>query len=141
MTLGGYGGQEEGGGQKMTLTEVTGQLELLLESACCTTSGNTISTNRVVSNVSPELICFSNQLINYCTVKVLYFVDDNGNEVLSLGSMVKVSEETIRKILCRDSLNAEEYVKFQVKCQTGCLYLIKLKFPNTNRMKSLLSHL
>ena len=45
-------------------------------------------------------------------------MDDNGNEVLSLGSMVKVSEETIRKILCRDSLNAEEYVKFQVKCIT-----------------------
>ena len=46
--------------------------------------------------------------------QVLYFVDDNGNEVLSLGSMVKVSEETIRNILCRESLSADEFVKFQV---------------------------
>ena len=46
--------------------------------------------------------------------QVLYFVDDNGNEVLSLGSMVKVSEETIRNILCRESLIADEFVKFQV---------------------------
>ena len=28
--------------------------------------------------------------------------------------MVKVSEETIRNILCRESLEADEFVKFQV---------------------------
>ena len=44
-------------------------------------------------------------------------MDDNGNEVLSLGSMVKVSEDTIRIILCRDSLEADEFVKFQVQCR------------------------
>ena len=53
-------------------------------------------------------------------VQVLYFVDDNGNEVLSLGSMVKVSEDTIRIILCRDSLEADEFVKFQVSAVQTC---------------------
>ena len=48
------------------------------------------------------------------TSKVLDFVDDNGDEVLSLGSVVKVSEETIRTILSRESLVAAEFVKFQV---------------------------
>ena len=47
-------------------------------------------------------------------------MDDNGNEVLSLGSMVKVSEETIRIILCRDSLEADEFVKFQVSAVQTC---------------------
>ena len=56
-------------------------------------------------------IDFYNTLFHF---QVLYFVDDNGNEVLSLGSMVKVSEETIRNILCRESLSADEFVKFQV---------------------------
>ena len=56
--------------------------------------------------------------------QVLYFVDDNGNEVLSLGSMVKVSEETIRNILCRESLSADEFVKFQVKPSMTNIYKI-----------------
>ena len=47
-------------------------------------------------------------------------MDDNGNEVLSLGSMVKVSEDTIRIILCRDSLEADEFVKFQVSAVQTC---------------------
>ena len=51
---------------------------------------------------------------NYFSFQVLSFVDFNGNDVLSLGSMVKVSEETIRNILCRETLDADEFVKFQV---------------------------
>ena len=52
--------------------------------------------------------------MHHSLLQVLFFVDDNGNEVLSLGSMVKVSEETIRNILCRSTLGADEFVKFQV---------------------------
>ena len=47
--------------------------------------------------------------------QVLDFVDDNGNEVLQLGSTVKLSEETIRTIFSRRSLRADEFVKFQVR--------------------------
>ena len=56
---------------------------------------------------------------NIYPIQVLSFVDFNGNDVLSLGSMVKVSEETIRNILCRDSLGADEFVKFQVMLVGG----------------------
>ena len=48
-------------------------------------------------------------------LKVLDFVDCNGNDVLQLGSTVKLSEETIRTILSRPSLDADEFVKFQVR--------------------------
>ncbi len=34
-------------------------------------------------------------------VEVLDFVDENGNEVLQLGSIVKLAEKTIRLILSR----------------------------------------
>ena len=47
--------------------------------------------------------------------KVLDFVDCNGNDVLQLGSTVKLSEETIRTILARPCLGADEFVKFQVR--------------------------
>ena len=54
--------------------------------------------------------------------QVLDFVDDNGNEVLQLGSVVKLGEETIRTILSRETLGADEFVKFQVGLSGPQLY-------------------
>jgi hypothetical protein len=47
-----------------------------------------------------------NLILNYFKtplvfVEVLDFVDENGNEVLQLGSIVKLAEKTIRLILSR----------------------------------------
>ena len=47
-------------------------------------------------------------------VQVLEFVDCHGNEVLQLGSTVKLSEESILAIMARPSLHADEFIKFQV---------------------------
>ena len=56
--------------------------------------------------------------------QVLDFVDDNGNEVLQLGSVVKLGEETIRTILSRETLGADEFVKFQVGLSGTHLYFL-----------------
>ena len=51
-------------------------------------------------------------------------MDDNGNEVLQLGSVVKLGEETIRTILSRETLGADEFVKFQVGLSGPQLYFL-----------------
>ncbi|XP_023340710.1 serine-enriched protein, partial [Eurytemora carolleeae] len=52
-------------------------------------------------------------LATFLMEMVLDFIDHNGNEVLQLGSIVKLEERTIRKILSRSSLNADEFIKFE----------------------------
>ena len=44
--------------------------------------------------------------------QVLEFVDNHGNEVLSLGSFAILPEHVVRLILSREQLKAEELVKF-----------------------------
>ena len=46
--------------------------------------------------------------------QVLDFVDGFGNNFLQLGAIVKISETMIKRILSRQSLQADEFVKFQV---------------------------
>ena len=45
--------------------------------------------------------------------RVLEFVDNHGNEVLSLGSFALLPEHVVRLILSREELKAEELIKFQ----------------------------
>ncbi len=45
--------------------------------------------------------------------KVLEYVDEHGNEVLSLGSFALLPEHVVRLILAREELQAEEFCKFQ----------------------------
>ncbi|XP_037562388.1 serine-enriched protein [Dermacentor silvarum] len=45
--------------------------------------------------------------------KVLEFVDNHGNEVLSLGSFALLPEHVVRLILAREELTADELTKFQ----------------------------
>lgn len=45
--------------------------------------------------------------------KVLEFVDNHGNEVLSLGSFALLPEHVVRLILSREELTADELTKFQ----------------------------
>ena len=46
--------------------------------------------------------------------QVLDFVDGFGNNFLQLGAIVKISETMIKRILARQSLQADEFAKFQV---------------------------
>lgn len=46
--------------------------------------------------------------------QVLEFVDNHGNEVLSLGSFALLPEHVVRLILAREELTADELTKFQV---------------------------
>lgn len=46
--------------------------------------------------------------------QVLDFVDGFGNNFLQLGAIVKISETMIKRILARQTLQADEFVKFQV---------------------------
>ena len=74
-------------------------------------------TNNYRSCFSKSILLFRQHnaiVVIYFLFEVLYFVDENSNDILSLGSIVKLSEETIRNILCRESLGADEFVKFQV---------------------------
>ena len=45
--------------------------------------------------------------------QVLEFVDDHGNEVLSLGSFTLLPQHIVRLIMSREELNADEFIKFQ----------------------------
>ncbi|XP_017880957.1 trichohyalin isoform X2 [Ceratina calcarata] len=45
--------------------------------------------------------------------KVLEFVNEHGNEVLSLGSFTLLPEHVVRLILAREELQADEFTKFQ----------------------------
>ena len=53
--------------------------------------------------------------------QVLHFVDGFGNNFLQLGAIVKISETMIKRILARQTLQADEFAKFQV-------FLIKKHF-------------
>lgn len=54
--------------------------------------------------------------------RVLEFVDNHGNEVLSLGSFTLLPEHVVRLILSREELKAEELVKFQAALQWSQRY-------------------
>ena len=41
-------------------------------------------------------------------------MDGFGNKILQLGAIVKISENMIKRILARPTLQADEFVKFQV---------------------------
>ena len=41
-------------------------------------------------------------------------MDGFGNKILQLGAIVKISETMIKRILARQTLQADEFVKFQV---------------------------
>lgn len=41
------------------------------------------------------------------------FVDDHGNEVLSLGSFTLLPQHIVRLIMSREELKADEFIKFQ----------------------------
>ena len=41
-------------------------------------------------------------------------MDGFGNKILQLGAIVKISETMIKRILARPTLEADEFVKFQV---------------------------
>ncbi|XP_071747957.1 serine-enriched protein isoform X3 [Lepeophtheirus salmonis] len=45
--------------------------------------------------------------------KVLEFVDENGNEVLNLGSFALLPQHVVRLIMAREELKADEFSKFQ----------------------------
>ena len=78
-------------------------------------------------------------------LKVLDFVDCNGNDVLQLGSTVKLSEETIRTILSRPSLGADEFVKFQVRMDfanlSSSLYFYWQLNPALGKVSKLISYI
>ena len=44
-------------------------------------------------------------LFYHFELKVMAFIDENGNEVLQLGSIVKLAERTIRNIFKRSATN------------------------------------
>lgn len=54
--------------------------------------------------------------------RVLEFVDNHGNEVLSLGSFALLPEHVVRLILSREELKAEELIKFQAALQWSQRY-------------------
>ncbi len=58
-----------------------------------------------------SLISF-NSLNFFLFSKVLEFVDNHGNEVLSLGSFALLPEHVVRLILSREELKADELTKF-----------------------------
>ena len=45
--------------------------------------------------------------------QILNFVDEKGNTVLQLGAIVKIPEEMLKSIIQRDTLQADEFIKFQ----------------------------
>ncbi|CAN7996840.1 unnamed protein product [Ixodes hexagonus] len=64
-------------------------------------------TKSLVQRVS--VITCTNSIVS----KVLEFVDNHGNEVLSLGSFALLPEHVVRLILSREELTADELTKFQ----------------------------
>jgi hypothetical protein len=48
-----------------------------------------------------------------CSLQVLEFVDEHGNEVLNLGSFTLLPQHVVRLILAREELHADEFTKFQ----------------------------
>ena len=67
--------------------------------------GNFLLPNQ---NKQTSLINFE---INFPTQE---YVDGFGNKILQLGAIVKISETMIKRILARQTLQADEFVKFQV---------------------------
>lgn len=58
-------------------------------------------------------------------LKVLEFVDENGGQVLTLGSFTLLPQHVVRLILTRDELRADELTKFHVS-----IFLVKITYKD-----------
>ena len=52
-------------------------------------------------------------IVHQLLEQILNFVDEKGNTVLQLGAIVKIPEEMLKSIIQRDTLQADEFIKFQ----------------------------